>query len=142
MTSPQPLRDLPLSLRRRGEKYKNTMLIHNNQILKDRRRNLRKKSTKPEEILWWYLRDKKLGVKFKRQHSIGGYILDFYSSEKKLIIELDGQVHKTKEAQEYDTVRDKYFKELGYKTIRFWNKEVENEIEKVVETIKQVIYKI
>lgn len=110
-------------------------LIHNNKILKNRRRELRKNLTKTEEILWWYLRDKKLGVKFKRQHSIGGYILDFYCAEKKLIIELDGEIHNTKEAKEYDEVRDKYFKELGYKTIRFLNKEVEDNIESVIEKI-------
>ncbi|KKQ77534.1 MAG: hypothetical protein A3A96_02435 [Candidatus Zambryskibacteria bacterium RIFCSPLOWO2_01_FULL_39_39] len=111
-------------------------LIHNNEILKERRRELRQNSTKTEEILWWYLRDKKLGVKFKRQHSIGGYILDFYCPEKKLIIELDGEIHNTKEAKEYDAVRDKYFKELGYKVLRFKNRELENDTEKVLDRIK------
>jgi len=114
-------------------------LIHNNQVLKERRRELRQNSTKTEGILWWYLRDKKLGVKFKRQHSIGGYILDFYCSDKKLIIELDGGIHNTKEAKEYDEVRDKYFRELGYKTVRFLNSEVEKDIEKVLDKIKQDI---
>jgi len=51
----------------------------------------------------------------------------------KLIIELDGEIHNTKEAKEYDAVRDKYFKELGYKTIRFFNREVENNSENVLE---------
>jgi len=104
--------------------------------LKERRRELRQNQTSVEEELWFELRHSKLGFKFKRQHSIGGYILDFYCSEKKLIIELDGEVHNTKEAKEYDVVRDKYFKELGYKTIRFLNREVEGDIEKVLEKIK------
>ena len=114
-------------------------LIHNNQILKDRRRELRKNLTKTEQELWWYIRDKKLGVKFKRQHSIGGYILDFYCSEKKLIVELDGEIHNTKEAREYDAVRNKYFESLGYKTLRFLNREVEENIEKVLDKIEKNI---
>lgn len=111
-------------------------LVHNNQILEDRRKELRRNQTKTEEVLWWYLRDKKLGFKFKRQHSISGYILDFYCPEKKLIIELDGEVHNTKEAKEYDMVRDKFFKDLGYITLRFLNKEVEDDIGKVLDKIK------
>jgi very-short-patch-repair endonuclease len=111
-------------------------LVHNNEKLKDRRRDLRRRSTKEEEILWSNIRGNKLGYKFKRQHSIGGYILDFYCSECKLIIEIDGVSHNTKEAREYDKIRDTYFKELGYTTIRFLNMEVKNEIEKVLLKIK------
>ena len=106
------------------------------ETIKDRRKELRKNQTPMEEKLWWYLRDKKLGPKFKRQHSVGGYITDFYCSEKKLIIELDGEIHNTKEAEEYDAVRDKYFAELGYKTVRFLNREVEKEIDKVINQIE------
>ncbi len=97
---------------------------------------MRKNQTEVEKKLWRHLRGNFLGVKFKRQHSIGGYILDFYCAEKKLIIELDGEIHDTKEAMEYDGVRDKYFSDLGYKTIRFPNKEVESKIEDVIEKIK------
>ncbi len=110
--------------------------IHNTTELKNRRKELRKNQTKAEEILWFELRDNKLGAKFKRQHSIGGYIADFYCQKYKLIIELDGEVHSTKEAKEYDAVRDKYFKELGYKVLRFLNREVEENTEKVLEEIK------
>ncbi|OHB15658.1 MAG: hypothetical protein A2431_00675 [Candidatus Zambryskibacteria bacterium RIFOXYC1_FULL_39_10] len=113
--------------------------IHNNRILKERRMELRRKETPSEEKLWFYLRDNKLGVKFKRQHSIGGYILDFYCAEKKLIVELDGEIHNTKEAREDDEVRDKFFKGLGYKTVRFLNREVENNIENILIKIKQNI---
>jgi very-short-patch-repair endonuclease len=111
-------------------------LVHNHEKLKERRRELRKRSTKTEEILWSKIRNNQLGYKFKRQHSIGGYILDFYCSEHKLIIELDGATHNTKEAKEYDKIRDKYFSELGYKTFRFQNEEVNNEIEKVLKIIR------
>lgn len=113
--------------------------IHNNIILKDRRTELRRKETTTEKILWFYLRSNKLGVKFKRQHSVGGYILDFYCSEKKLIVELDGEVHNTKEAQEYDKVRDKFFKELGYATLRFLNREIENDIDEVLDKISKFL---
>jgi very-short-patch-repair endonuclease len=113
--------------------------IHNNRILKERRMELRRKETPMEEKLWFELRNNKLGTKFKRQHSIGGYILDFYCAEKKLIIELDGEIHNTKEAKEYDAVRDKFFKELGYKTLRFLNREVESGIEEVLEKIKNIL---
>jgi leucyl-tRNA synthetase len=113
--------------------------IHNIHALSDRRKELRKNPTEAEEKLWWYLRDKRLGIKFRRQHSIGGYILDFICKDKKLIIEVDGEIHNTKEAREYDEVRDKYFKELGYEVLRFKNSEVENEIEKVLEIIKSYL---
>jgi very-short-patch-repair endonuclease len=59
--------------------------IHNISKLSDRRKELRKNQTPQEEKLWWYLRDKRSGIKFRRQHSIGGYILDFYCKDKKLI---------------------------------------------------------
>lgn len=109
---------------------------HNNRTLTERRRELRKNQTKAEEILWFELRNNKLGVKFKRQHSIGGYIADFYCQKYKLIIELDGEIHDAKEAKESDSVRDRFFKELGYKILRFKNSEVENGVEKVLEKIK------
>lgn len=110
--------------------------IHNNKIFKERRIELRKRSTSAEKKLWGFLRANKLGFKFKRQHSIGGYILDFYYAEMKLIVELDGEIHNTAEAQEYDEIRDKYFKELEYTTLRFFNREVEFEIGKVLDSIK------
>ncbi|MFA6269861.1 MAG: endonuclease domain-containing protein [Candidatus Paceibacterota bacterium] len=110
-------------------------LIHNIFELGDRRQELRKRATPQEKLLWEKLRNQKLGFRFKRQYSIGGYILDFYCAKKKLIIELDGEIHNTKEAKEYDAVRDKFFKELEYTTIRFLNEEVENDIEKVLKKI-------
>jgi leucyl-tRNA synthetase len=114
-------------------------LVHNNQKLKERRRELRKRLTKTEEILWLKIRNNKLEFKFKRQHSIGGYILDFYCSESKLIIEIDGESHSGSDAIEYDNNRDRYFEELGYSTIRFLNSEVENNILNVIEKIKKCL---
>jgi very-short-patch-repair endonuclease len=110
--------------------------IHNIRELNERRKELRKNQTKAEEILWFELRDNKLGAKFKRQHSIGGYIVDFYCQKYKLIIELDGEIHDTIESKEYDLVKNKYFIELGYKVLRFKNSEVENDTEKVLGIIR------
>ena len=110
--------------------------------MSERRKELRQKSTPTEKILWSALRTKKIGIKFRRQHSFGGYILDFYCSEKKLIIELDGEIHNTKEAGEYDAVRDRHFKELGYTILRFKNKEVQDDLENVLRIINEIISKI
>jgi len=110
--------------------------INNLNILLDRRRELRNNQTKAEDILWQYLRGKKLGVKFRRQHSIGGYILDFYCIDRKLVIEIDGEIHNTSEAKEYDDIRDKFFTSLDFAVMRFKNSEVENDIDLVIERIK------
>ena len=110
--------------------------IHNNQSLRDRRKELRKNSTRSEQDLWFELRNSKSGVKIKRQHSVGGYIADFYCQKHNLIIEVDGEIHNSKEAQEYDMVRDKYFTELGYRVLRIHNNEVDKDIEKVLDKIK------
>ena len=110
--------------------------IHNISKLSDRRKELRKNQTPQEEKLWWYLKDKRLGTKFRRQHSVSGYILDLYCKDKRLIIEIDGGVHQNKEAQEYDLVRDKFFVELGYEVLRFSNNDIEQNIKEVINKIK------
>ena len=89
--------------------------------------------------MWFKIRNNKIGCKFKRQYSIGGYILDFYCSEFKLIIEIDAASHNTQEAKEYYENRDRYFKELSYTTIRFLNSEIENKIEHVLVKIKSYL---
>lgn len=96
---------------------------------------LRKELTLAERKLWAYLRGDKLnGVNFRRQHAIGNFIVDFVSVKKKLIIELDGSQHL--EQAEYDVERSKYFKSLGYKVVRFWNNQVENDINGVIRAIE------
>lgn len=113
--------------------------IHNIHKLVSRRKKLRKNQTPEEEKLWWYLKDEGLGVKFRRQHSVGDYIADFYCVKNKLIIEIDGEIHNTKEAKEYDNTRDKFFIELGYTVLRFSNFEVKNNIKEVIEKIKNYL---
>ncbi|MEK7503896.1 MAG: DUF559 domain-containing protein [Patescibacteria group bacterium] len=109
-------------------------ILFNSSKMKTRRLYLRKKLTKWESILWEELRNNKLGVKFKRQYSVGPYILDFYSTEASLGIELDGQQHKSN--TEYDIFRSKYLKSLGINILRFWNNQIENDLEKVILIIK------
>jgi len=111
------------------------MKVHNNTKLFERRKELRRNSTSQEEILWNELRNSKLGFRFRRQHSVGGYILDFYCFSKRLIIEVDGGSHNSN--KEYDAVRDKFFTDLGYKILRFKNKDVENNLSKVLSKIKE-----
>lgn len=94
----------------------------NNQSQKNVRRELRKNQTKEEELLWFYIRNKKIDVKFRRQVSIGVFIADFFCAEKLLAIELDGVQHL--DNKEYDQERNNYFNSLNIKTIRFWNSEI------------------
>lgn len=111
------------------------MRIYNLQKFKDRRKDLRKNSTPQEIILWARLRRDQLGVTFRRQHSIGPYIADFYCAEKKLVIEIDGNQHL--ENKEYDAERTNYFNVLGIRELRFWNNEVNTNIEGVVMRIEE-----
>jgi very-short-patch-repair endonuclease len=111
--------------------------IFNKSKFKERRKRLRKSLTPQEFKLWFYLKNKNLGVKFRRQQSVGPYIVDFYCKEKNLTIELDGSGHSEK--KEYDTERENYMNTLGIKTLRFWNDEVNTNIENVLEKIKKQI---
>ena len=113
--------------------------IFNKVEYKERRQMLRNNMTEPEKRLWLVLKNKQLGVKFRRQHGIGDYIVDFYSPEIKLVIELDGESHFSAEAKAYDHIRDEYLLGLGIKTIRFLNKDVMNNLEGVFQTIQNYI---
>jgi very-short-patch-repair endonuclease len=110
--------------------------IHSIQRMLERRKELRKASTQQENILWQELRNSKLGFKFKRQHSVGGYIADFYCAEVRLIIEIDGSSHDTADQKEYDKFRDEFLKELNHKVLRFKNSQINNELSNVLDEIK------
>ena len=104
----------------------------------ERARALRKELTPAERKLWSVLRGKQLnGVSFRRQHAIGNYIVDFVSIKKKLIIELDGSQHL--EQEEYDTERTKYLESQGYKVVRFWNNQVEREMDGVIRNLEAIL---
>jgi len=114
-----------------------TTKLYNLTYLKEIRVNLRKNLTEAELVLWEVLKDKKLsGRKFRRQHSIGHYIADFYCSSEKLIIELDGQHHYTPEGIEKDIERDTHLALMDKKVLRFENKEVLNNLTEVLKQIK------
>ncbi len=96
---------------------------------------LRRNLTEAEQRLWYYLRAHRfMGKKFKRQKPLGRYIVDFVCLEEKLIIELDGGQHA--EAVEYDHQRDAWLRGQGYTVLRFWNSEMLNETEGVLERIR------
>ena len=104
--------------------------------LTPRARKLRSNSTEAEKYLWYVLRLKNLGVKFRRQAVIGLYIVDFVCFERKLIIEIDGGQHAYSQR---DEVRDEWFSGQGFKILRFWNDEVfrnwDGVMEKIVERL-------
>jgi very-short-patch-repair endonuclease len=99
-------------------------------------RNLRKSMTESEKLLWGSLRNRQLnGMKFRRQHPLDIFIADFYCHEKKLVIELDGEIHDKKEQMEYDDGRSFELEEKGFKILRFRNEEVINDIQSVLKRI-------
>ena len=99
------------------------MRINNLQYLKERRKELRNNPTKYEELLWKRLVNKKLdGLKFRRQHSLNHYIVDFYCATYKLIVEVDGPTHLAR--RDYDENRTQILNSLGYQVIRLRNEEV------------------
>ncbi len=109
--------------------------MHDDKYLKYAR-GLRKYATDVENKLWYYLRSEgfvRNNIKFRRQHIIEPYIVDFICISKKLIIELDGGQHA--EQIEYDHERTMFLAAKGYKVIRFWNNEIVTNLEGVLETI-------
>ena len=106
--------------------YKNAQILRNNE-------------TQTEKVLWNRLRNKALGVKFRRQHPIGDYIVDFYCHKLKLVIELDGKYHEKPNQIRMDEFKEEALKESGIKIIRFPDESVVNDIDSVVEKIKNNI---
>ncbi|MEK7635398.1 MAG: DUF559 domain-containing protein [Patescibacteria group bacterium] len=112
--------------------------FYNNQNQKERRRELRKNQTEAEKLLWQKIRGRKINnLKFHRQFSIGPYIVDFFCPQIRLAVELDGEQHK--DSVVYDKERGSFLKDKDIVTIRFWNYEVLNDLEKVLERIKKEI---
>jgi very-short-patch-repair endonuclease len=98
-------------------------------------KSLRKNATKAETLLWSKIRSRQWeGVKFRRQQPIDNYIVDFVSFEKQIIIELDGGQHA--DLKREDRQRDKRLNEDGYTVLRFWNNDVFEKIDAILETIR------
>ena len=104
-----------------------------------RAKELRRDMTPAEKILWQELRANKLGVHFRRQQVIAGFIVDFYCHKAGLVIEVDGDIHDLQ--QEEDARREKVLHELGLRIVRFRNDEVVRELSAVVESINELLKK-
>jgi very-short-patch-repair endonuclease len=100
-------------------------------------RAMRAEATKAENMLWQALRNKRLeGLKFKRQVPLDGFILDFVCFDRKLIVEVDGSQHAHSER---DAFRDRHFGDKGFHVLRFWNEEVERNLDGVCLTILKTV---
>ncbi len=110
--------------------------LHNQKRVKDFRRKLRGELTPAEATLWKLLKNSQLeGRKFRRQHSVGKYILDFYCPAERLAVELDGEVHFDALAEIHDAKRRRFLIDNGIKVIRFENRLVYEETNYVLERI-------
>ncbi len=101
-------------------------------------RILRKNTNYHENKLWEKLKSNRIcELRFRRQHPIDLFIADFYCHKARLVVEVDGEIHKTRE--EYDDGRTAEMEKFGIKVIRFSNKEIEENIETVIEKIKTIV---
>ncbi|MFN0159315.1 MAG: endonuclease domain-containing protein [Bacteroidota bacterium] len=115
-------------------------LHYNKTIEKTKRQFLRYHATEHEDFLWSHLRRRQiLGVKFRRQYSVGAYVLDFYCPELKLAIEVDGKSHESTSAQRNDLERQTYLERFGIRFLRFRNDEVEYQTGNVIAAIRNDI---
>jgi len=99
-------------------------------------RRLRDDATAPERILWSRLKQRQLGgFKFRRQHPVGRYVLDFYCPEVRLCVEIDGDQHGRGDAPRRDAARTAFLNSKGIEAIRFWNHEIRENLLAVLESI-------
>lgn len=103
-------------------------------------KTLRSNQTPWEAKLWNYLRGNRLaGFKFKRQVPIGQFVVDFCCHEKRLIIELDGGHHNKGAESQADKLRQRYLESVGYKVLRFWNNDIDENMEGIYQVIKEAL---
>jgi very-short-patch-repair endonuclease len=114
-------------------------IVFNATSMKNRRVNLRRKSTQAEKILWERIRKNELGVKFFRQYSIEGYVVDFYCPEKRLAIEIEGSVHDTYKQKIYDKYRKRLIQAYNIRFLVFTNSEIFRESDKTIEKIREIL---
>ncbi len=112
---------------------------YNHPDLKNRRRQLRRDSTNSEILLWYQLRNSNLGIKVKRQYSISGFVIDFFCPEIRLAIELEGKIHEKKDQIKYDQYRMSFLRELDIEILRIPNRLVDNNIDTVINLIKDKV---
>ena len=108
--------------------------------LRDIARKLRKRPTGSEDRLWQALRNRRLdGLKFLRQHPIGVSIVDFYCHEKRLVVEVDGGIHKDRDVRERDQLRQELIEQHGVRVFRCSDEDVEQDLEAVLNRIRAVV---
>ena len=113
---------------------------HALQITQDRARRMRKAPTPSENKLWRALRNRRLGgLKFLRQHPIGPNIVDFYCHEKHLVIEVDGGIHRSGEAKDYDESREEYLEAYGVRIFRCSTEAVAADLAAVLKGILRAV---
>lgn len=95
--------------------------------------------TEAERVLWQAIRKKNLNCRFRRQYSVKGFVLDFYSPQVKLAIEVDGAIHLNEDQRIYDADRERLLANLGIRFIRFSNDDVFLRLEKVIKDIKRMV---
>ena len=101
-----------------------------------RARALRKQETWAEKLMWRWLRDRRFSdYKFRRQHPLGGYVLDFFCEEAELNIELDGSQHGFPGQRKHDETRERFLQSRGIKTLRFWNSHLRRNAQSIRDTI-------
>jgi very-short-patch-repair endonuclease len=116
--------------------------LHNLPVMRDLRQALRRNQTGAEQRLWDALRNRQVGdAKFRRQHSIGYFIVDFYCAEHRLLIEVDGAVHDTPQARFADAEREAALCDLGFDMMRFTNHDVLHRLPYVLDKINTYIAK-
>jgi len=113
--------------------------LNNRRELKARRRELRGSLTIAEARLWSCVQHGRLGWKFRRQHSIGPFVVDFYCPSARLAIELDGAAHDSDSAGRYDERRSQYLRRNGIVVVRFMNEDVLKNLEGVLAAIRECL---
>jgi very-short-patch-repair endonuclease len=114
--------------------------LYNKTSERDKRRALRNNMPPAEKLIWDRLRGRQVeGCKFRRQYSIGAFVVDFYMPELKLAIEIDGDSHVGDDAQAYDSERQSLLESKGTRFLRFTNQQVYEELDAVIEAIKRVV---
>lgn len=111
--------------------------VYNDPSKKNLRRTLRKTQTEAERKLWNIVRGKKFGFRFFRQYSIGPYILDLFCPARRFAVEIDGGQHSERINQAYDKERADFLADRNIEVIRFWNNEVLEHAEGVIEEIQK-----
>ena len=104
--------------------------------------SLRKAQTEPEKQIWSAIRGKQLGIKFRRQHGIGNYIVDFYCAELGLIIEVDGDSHYSPDEVLKDRKRTDFLESKGLVVLRFTNKDIMSNLNGVLEVLTEKIKRL